>query len=144
MENIIPAVTGKLITPLLETSNWEPLQDIENIMLKANVQSTTTVDGTSATTGGWILNKDNSKLYTYSQEIEVPSITAENKFFVDLDLSKYTTKDEILNAQEDWALIGRAVGEDDGAITFYIYDDAAPSIDLYIKIRFANTAPIIE
>ena len=142
MQNIIPAIQGEQLKPLLESSKWEPLTYIQGI-LKADVKTTTIIDDESVTTGGWDRNDGATPLYTYSQTIEITDenviITTDSLFFVDLSLD-YSTKDEILNAQEDWSLIGRAVCNENNKITFYIYEDAVPSTELHVKIGFANSA----
>lgn len=130
MQNTIPAITGELIKPLLETSNWQAFHD-EIGELSPN---------------SWIKSDDSVK-YTYEQSIIVNNLTIDDKFFVDLDLSQYdndeTIKlDDIFIIQEEWALISRAVSSlvnNSTQVTFYIYEDTIPTKNLKVKIRFANT-----
>ena len=188
MENIIPAVTGELIRPLLETSNWEPLQDVEIILYKGIVEpesdkgegepnegegelepdggtedsgeSTTPGDGETGDTpsegdgaedtpepeeeiNGWMRNTDETKLYIYSQTVECKGIKESSKFFVDLAIDKYDDIEDIFTVQEEWALISRVISngteETNGTLTFYIYEDSVPTLDLHVRVRFANT-----
>ena len=133
MQNTIPAITGSSIAPLLLTSKWEPFQD-RIIQLKANEKNE------SSDTGGWELNVDPEKLHTYSQQVECAGIKEDSIFFVDLSLTEkeYDTKDKIITAQEDWAFISKVISANNQLI-FYIYENAVPSIDLTVTVRFANT-----
>lgn len=198
MENIIPAITGELIRPLLETSNWEPLKDVEIILYKGIIEpeldegegepnegegepepdggtedsgeSTIPGDGETGDTpsegegtedtpsegegtedtpepeeeiNGWIHNTDETKLYVYSQTVECKGIKESSKFFVDLAIDKYNDIEDIFTVQDEWALISRVISngtkETDGTLTFYIYEDSVPTLDLHVRVRFANT-----
>lgn len=150
MENIIPAVTGELIEPLLRTSNWEPLQDVEIILYKGIIEpELDTGEGTEDTPepeeeiNGWIRNTDENQLYIYSQQVECKGIKESSKFFVDLAIDKYDDIEDIFTIQDEWALISRVISngtkETDGTLTFYIYEDSVPTLDLHVRVRFANT-----
>lgn len=90
-------------------------------------------------------NENESSIFKYKQTITDRDLNGLNNTILLVDLDTDSLNFNIDNfdlIKDSWSLIDRAVCETNGSITFYIYTDALPSVDIPIIATFLQ--PVIE
>lgn len=133
------ALSPRDIKNIIDFSGWKPEERIiyiaqqRKIIIRASEENWENPD------------ENENSIFKYKQTInrDLNGLQQSSILFVDLDTdSSNFNIDNFDLIKDSWNLIDRAVCNTNGSITFYIYTDALPAVDIPISVTFLQ--PIIE